>query len=197
MKNSLLVRFFVLASVVFGVQPEIFSGSSSAPQKQSAAQRAKGYLMNLFSLKSSRSNAKAEIKPIQYQEIAKATAAASFRAPKSPVLAPHESGLKYLEQSQARKQQEANRLSILSPPNEHSRFGSMEDELARTLRPSRAERLAERNRFGGGSSPAKSADSAPRASSWVSELPASARQVPPRPARPPLPSQPKRPVRQQ
>ena len=225
MKNSLLVRLFVLATLVVGMQSEIFPENSSASKKLTTTEvakkylsnlffrkssqsnksgetvasgeekrvnPAKGYLANFFSRKSSQSSVKAEIKPAKREEIATATATSSFRAPQSPVLAPHESGLKYLEQSQVRKLQEPNRLSVLSPPNEHSRSGSMQDELARLLKPSREERLAERNRFGGSSSSAKAVDSGARASLLAGE-----RQVPPRPARPPLPPQPKRPVRTQ
>ena len=183
MKNSLLVRFFVLASVVFGVQPEIFSGSSSVSQKQSTAQRAKGYLMNLFSLKSSRSNAVVPLssdnalaaKSVESQRVlARTTSSRRFSMPapqpqpavrtesfsdamksRKPAsgLASHESALKYLPKLPKEKG-----LSIAdSSKIDTSRFNKTSAELRE----------------------------------------AALKAVPPRPVLPALPSQPKRPVRQQ
>jgi hypothetical protein len=192
-KNSLLLRFFVFTLLFFGVQSETFSETSGTSVPQTSAQRAKEYLTRLFSLNSSSAKTSAKTPSTQPKSlITPRGATSSLRAFQGPVLAPHESALKYLEKPQVRKLQESNRLSILSPPNEHSRSGSMEDELRRRLKPSREERLAERNRFGGSSSSAKAVDSGARASLLAGE-----RQVPPRPARPPLPPQPKRPVRTQ
>jgi len=107
MKNSLMVRLFVVAVFVFGVQSAIFAGGSAASVRPSFIQRAKGFFSGILSRSSqpakpvvATSRTPREV-PAQIVQPRQATRTESFsEAMKSREenqgLAPHESALKYL-----------------------------------------------------------------------------------------------------